>query len=92
MNRSSRKIADGCTIDDFLAELSRGREIFTLAGGLRMGQYHLVRADHWDADKHTLGAFRQIEPLKSILFQPREFFGPTLQTADDRIGSARLAS
>jgi hypothetical protein len=90
MNTSTRKLAEACTIDQFLAALSRGREIYTLeavgAGHfslpiMRQGsthQYHLVRADHWDADKHTLGAFRQIEPLKSILFQPREYFGPTL--------------
>ncbi len=36
----------------------------------------------WDPDQHTLGAFRQIEPLKSIFFQPREYFGSTFDHAD----------
>lgn len=81
MNTSTQRITEGRTIDEFLAALSRGRELFTLQAG-EEGQYHLVRADRWDAEKHTLGDFRQIEPLKSIMFQPREYFGPTFQTAE----------
>jgi hypothetical protein len=38
-------------------------------------QYHLVRADRWEPGKHTLGAFRPVEPLKSLVFPPREFLG-----------------
>lgn len=81
MNTPSRQLAEGRTIDDFLAALSRGRQLFTLQAG-EGGQYHLVRADHWDADKHTLGDYRPIEPLKSILFQPREFLGPTMENTE----------
>lgn len=81
MNNSIRQLAEGRAIDEFLAALSSGRRIFTLQEG-EGGRYHLVRADHWDADKHTLGKFRPIEPLKSIFFQPREFLGPTMENAD----------
>ena len=81
MDKASRQLAEGRTIDGFLAALSRGCQIFTLQKG-EGGQYHLVRADSWDTDRHTLGAFRSIEPLKSVLFQPREFLGSTLENAE----------
>jgi ferredoxin len=81
MNMVTQRIAAGRTVDEFLGALSHGREIFTLQAG-EDKQYHLVRADRWEAGRHTLGAFRQIEPLKSVLFQPREYFGPALNNAD----------
>jgi len=81
MSTAIRQLAEGLTIDDFLAALSHGRQIFTLQSG-EGGQYHLVRADSWDAGRHTLGDFRPIEPLKSVLSQPREFLGPTNQNAE----------
>jgi sulfhydrogenase subunit beta (sulfur reductase) len=81
MHPLTRKLAEGRTIDDFLAALSRGRQLYALEVG-EGGQYHLVRADSWDSDRHTLGAFRPIEPLKSLLFQPREFVGLTLRNAE----------
>ena len=76
MNTQAKTIAEGRTIDDFLAVLSHGRELFALQAG-EGGQYHLVRTQVWDGTQLTLGAFRQIEPLKSIFFQPREFLGAT---------------
>lgn len=82
MNMSTRKLAPGHTLDEFLVELSRGREVFALQEG-EQDQYHLVRTDCWEPGKHTLGAFRQIEPLKSVLFQPREYLGQ-LPDADHR--------
>ena len=81
MNTATQKLAEGHTVDKFLDALSRGRQIFALQAG-EARQYHLVRADIWDPDNHTLGTFRPIEPLKSLLFQQREFFGPTLQNAE----------
>ncbi len=81
MNTIIQQLAEGRTIDEFLSELCRGRQIFALQDG-EAGQYHLVRTDHWDASKHTLGDFRPIEPLKSVLFQPREFLGPTMDGAE----------
>lgn len=38
-------------------------------------QYHLVRADGWQAGRHTLGAYRPVEPLKALVFPPREAVG-----------------
>ena len=81
MNTAPRKIAEGHTIDGFLAAMSQGRQVFTLQAG-EAGQYHLVLADTWEAERHTLGAFRPIEPLKSLLSQPREYFGPTMENAE----------
>lgn len=86
-NTPIQSIAKGRTIDEFLVALSQGREVFTLQPA-EDHQYHLVRADQWIAGKHTLGAFRQIEPLKSVLFQPREYFGPTFSD-DDRAPEIR---
>ena len=77
MNMPTQRIRPDRTIDEFLVALSSGREIITLQTGEER-QYHLVRADHWESGKHTLGDCRQIEPLKSILFQQREFFGQQL--------------
>ena len=74
MKTPPRTIAEGRTIDEFLAALSVGRELFGLQAG-EGGQYHLVRAEGWDGKKLTLGGYRQIEPLKSIFFPPREFLG-----------------
>ena len=70
-------IAEGHTIDEFLAAMCGQREIFALQAG-EDDQFHLVRTAAWDGERLTLGAYRQIEPLKSIFFPPREFFGPTL--------------
>lgn len=60
-------------LDDFLRAIAEGREVYALE---RVeSQYHLVRSDSWQADRHTLGAFRQVEPLKELVFRPREFLG-----------------
>ncbi|NIP85716.1 MAG: hypothetical protein GTO03_09195, partial [Planctomycetales bacterium] len=66
MNTTTHQLAQGRTIDQFLVALGEG------------GQYHLVRADHWQPGRHTLGSYRPVEPLKSLFFQPREFLGPTM--------------
>jgi hypothetical protein len=75
MKTPIRTLAPGRTIDDFLAALSRGRELFALSTGAG-GQYHLEHAEAWDGERFTLGHFRPIEPLKSVFFPPREFLGP----------------
>ena len=38
--------------------------------------YHLVQSDTWRPETHTLGAYRPVEPLKSLVFRPRMFLGP----------------
>ncbi len=89
MNTSTKTIAPGSTIDGLLAALCRGREIFALQAG-EAGQYHLVRTETWDGNRLTLGAFRQIEPLKSIFFQPREFLGPAFVRDESEPLPARI--
>ena len=60
-------------LSDFLQALCGNRTVYAL---VKMeDQYHLVRADEWHAGKHTLGSFRPVEPLKSLVFRPREFLG-----------------
>lgn len=61
-------------LSDFLQALCGNRTVYALAK--TEDQYHLVRADEWQAGKHTLGSFRPVEPLKSLVFRPREFLGP----------------
>lgn len=60
-------------LDAFLQALSKGRKVFALEP--TEGQYRLVASDSWEPDRHTLGSYRPVEPLKSIVFQPREFLG-----------------
>lgn len=60
-------------LDDFLKAVCGDRVVFALEQA--DDEVHLVRADAWDSDKHTLGAFRPTEPLKSLVFRPREFLG-----------------
>ena len=66
-------IADEYSMDDVLSVLAEDRVLYALA---QEGErYRLVRADAWDPDRHTLGAYRPVEPLKSLLFRPREYLG-----------------
>ena len=39
-------------------------------------QLHLVRSPEWDPERHVLGGYRSVEPLKSLVFRPRESLGP----------------
>lgn len=66
-------IANGFKLDDVLATVSESRVVYALTE--EDGKYRLVRAASWDPNRHTLGAYRQIEPLKSLLFRPRESLG-----------------
>jgi len=56
-----------------LQAFSQAREVIALEK--RGDSFCLVRAENWSADSHTLGAYRPIEPLKSLLFPPRESIG-----------------
>ncbi len=60
-------------LDALLKALCEGRKLICLEQA--NDQLHLVRADGWSPEKHTLGAYRPVEPLKSLVFQPREFLG-----------------
>lgn len=60
-------------LDAFLRILGKGRGIFCLKQV--DDQLHLVSADEWSSSTHTLGAYRPVEPLKSVVFRPRDFLG-----------------
>ncbi len=75
-------IADEHSLDEVLSALAENRVVYALVQ--EDGQYRLVRAEAWDPDRHTLGAYRPVEPLKSLLFRPREYLGAwTGPAADD---------
>jgi len=69
---SMHKLGRG-NLNSFMETLCRGRTVFALEQA--DDQYHLVRADGWNPDKHTLGSYRPVEPLKSLVFRPRESVG-----------------
>ena len=66
-------IADGYSVHDVLSVLAEGRAVYALTR--ENGGYRLANADRWDPERHTLGAHRPVEPLKSLLFRPREYLG-----------------
>lgn len=65
---------ESAKLESFVGVIAQGREIYALQRSA--SQYHLVRSAVWQAAKHTLGAFRQVEPLKALVFRPREALGP----------------
>ena len=71
---------DRAKLDDFLQALCRDRTVFALEEC--DGAYHLTRSDRWDPRRHTLGAYRPVEPLKSLVFRPREFLGAYGEAAE----------
>jgi len=60
-------------LNDFAEAVCRGRTVYALTE--QDGNYHLTRADAWDPEQHVLGAYRPVEPLKSLVFRPREAVG-----------------
>lgn len=66
-------------LDDFLKAVCGGRIVFVPEQA--EDDFHLVRADAWEPEVHTLGAFRPVEPLKSLVFPPREFLGELGKTS-----------
>lgn len=61
-------------LKDFLALLANGRDVFALQHN-ENGSYRLTQTSAWDSENHTLGAYRQTEPLKALFFPAREFIG-----------------
>jgi sulfhydrogenase subunit beta (sulfur reductase) len=61
------------SFNDFINAVSRNRSVFTHQ---KTGDdLHLVRTDHWLPDAHLPGPFRPVEPLKALVFPPRESLG-----------------
>ncbi|MGB5489059.1 MAG: 4Fe-4S dicluster domain-containing protein [Lysobacterales bacterium] len=67
-------ISVSSSLDEVLAFLANERETYALKD-LENGHYSLSKTTSWQPGKHTLGDFRQIEPLKALFFPAREFIG-----------------
>ena len=73
---------DNKRLNDFVVAIAKGRTVIapeksssTPSSESSKEQYHLTRADAWDPDKHTLAPYRPVEPLKALVFPPRERVG-----------------
>jgi sulfhydrogenase subunit beta (sulfur reductase) len=62
------------SLDEVLASLANDREVYALES-LENGNYRFSHSAQWQPGHHTLGAYRQTEPLKVLFFPPREFIG-----------------
>jgi formate hydrogenlyase subunit 6/NADH:ubiquinone oxidoreductase subunit I len=67
-------ICGSSSLDETLRFLANGREVYAMER-LENGAYRLVQTDTWHPGQHTLGDFRQTEPLKALFFPAREFIG-----------------
>jgi len=67
-------LTDAHGLKDVLIALSKGREVYALEGH-ENGGFKLSRAEKWLTGFHTLGTYRQTEPLKTLFFPAREFIG-----------------
>jgi sulfhydrogenase subunit beta (sulfur reductase) len=65
------------SINDLLSALCRDRVVYAIE---KQNQaLHLVRSIGWDPQKHILGDYRPLEPLKGLVFRPREALGPLME-------------
>ena len=74
-------ISGSSNLDEFLVFLAEGRQIYALESHDN-GTYRLARTDAWQPGQHTLGEYRQTEPLKALFFPAREFIGKWGETVD----------
>jgi len=61
-------------LDETLAFLANDRKVYALESSGN-GQYRFSQTTTWQPGHHTLGDFRQTEPLKALFFPAREFLG-----------------
>ena len=67
-------ISGSSHLDEVLKFLAEDRQVFALER-LENGTYRLAQASAWQPGQHTLGEYRQTEPLKALFFPAREFIG-----------------
>lgn len=67
-------ISVSSSLDEVLALIANERQVYALKD-LKNGHYQLSKSSNWKPGHHTLGDFRQIEPLKTLFFPAREFIG-----------------
>ncbi|MBN1578425.1 MAG: 4Fe-4S dicluster domain-containing protein [Chitinispirillaceae bacterium] len=72
-----KQLKQGRTINALIEFISTGYRIFALQK--TDSTYHLVAASKWDGNRNTLGPYRPVEPLKSIMLPPRQGVGQLLQ-------------
>jgi sulfhydrogenase subunit beta (sulfur reductase) len=71
------KLKQGRTIDALMEFISSGCKVYALHR--TDDTYHLDTSLQWEGNKHTLGFYRPVEPLKSVMFPPRQSAGALLQ-------------
>ena len=76
-------LVDSTGLENVLISLSDGLEVYA-PQRLENGSYSLSRASSWKPELHTLGAYRQTEPLKALFFPAREFIGAWSESVDRR--------
>jgi sulfhydrogenase subunit beta (sulfur reductase) len=76
-------------LNDFLAAVARDKTVF--AHTKEGGHLHLIRSDRWSSDTHALGPFRPVEPLKALVFPPRESLGALSDGAGPAVQGERIA-
>jgi hypothetical protein len=69
-----RTISVSSNLDKVLAFWANGREVYALENPDN-GQCRFSKATTWQPGLHTLGDFRQLEPLKALFFPAREYIG-----------------
>jgi len=74
-------ISGSSSLDEILAFLASDREVYAMQG-LENGTYCPAKADAWQPGLHTLGEYRQTEPLKALFFPAREYIGQWGETAN----------
>lgn len=65
-------------LENIIRAISGGIDIFALEK--REKDLHLIKTEKWDNSKLTIDFFRPVEPLKSIVFKPRESVGNLIKS------------
>jgi hypothetical protein len=76
------------SFDGFVNIISRNRTVF--AHSKTGDALHLVRSDRWLPETHLLGPFRPVEPLKELVFPPREALGSLTGDANPSAKEERI--
>ncbi len=67
-------VAEESRLDDVLESFGDGYVVYAPSPAPD-GRYRWLRGDRWMPDRHTLAPYRPTEPLKALLFPPREQVG-----------------
>jgi len=66
------------SINDLLSALCQDQVTYVIEK--KNDTLHLARGIGWDPQKNILGDYRPVEPLKGLVFRPREALGPVMET------------